>query len=94
MTRWFYFIYGVGSHLMFLATYAYLACFVGNFLVPKTIDSHPVNSLAGAVINLLLIALFGLQHSVMARPGFKQRWTKIVPQPIDAAPTCCFPTWS
>jgi methanethiol S-methyltransferase len=83
MTRWFYFIYGVGSHLMFLAVYAWLACFVGNFLVPKTIDSHPVNSLDGAVINLLLVALFGLQHSVMARPGFKQRWTKIVPQPIE-----------
>ena len=83
MKRWSYFIYGVGNYLMFLATYAYMAGFVGNFLVPKSIDSQPVNSPGGAIVNVLLIALFGLQHSVMARPWFKQSWTKIVPQPIE-----------
>jgi protein-S-isoprenylcysteine O-methyltransferase Ste14 len=60
------------------------AGFVGNLFVPRTIDSGAEGSLGAAiVINSLLIAAFGLQHSIMARPAFKRVWTKIIPQPIE-----------
>jgi Putative protein-S-isoprenylcysteine methyltransferase len=81
--RLFYVAYGVGCHLLFLATYVYMAGFFGNFLVPKSIDSAPSDALAGIVINISLIAVFSLQHSIMARPWFKERWTRIVPKPIE-----------
>ena len=84
MKRWLFFIYGVSCHLLFLVTFAYLAGFVGNFLVPRSIDTPSSASLAGALaINLGLILLFGLQHSVMARPAFKRLWTRIIPPPIE-----------
>src|SRR5579871_2316364 len=84
MKRWLFFCYGVACHLLFLATYAYLAGFVGNFLVPRTIDTPSSLSLTGALAaNLGLVLLFGMQHSVMARPGFKRWWTRIVPEPIE-----------
>ena len=52
--------------------------------MPKSIDTSPTGSVAAAVaIDLLLIAVFALQHSVMARPGFKRIWTRIIPQPIE-----------
>jgi protein-S-isoprenylcysteine O-methyltransferase Ste14 len=79
-----FFVYGVTGHLLFLATYVWLAGFVGNLLVPCSIDSPASDSVPLAVaIDLGLIVLFGLQHSIMARPAFKQVWTRIVPQPIE-----------
>jgi protein-S-isoprenylcysteine O-methyltransferase Ste14 len=84
MRRWLFFVYGVAGHLLFLGTFAYMAGFVGNFLVPKSIDSSSHASTSSAVvINVLLLALFGVQHSVMARPAFKRMWTRIVPEPIE-----------
>jgi protein-S-isoprenylcysteine O-methyltransferase Ste14 len=84
MKRWIFYIYGVTCYLLFFATFAYLFGFVGNVLVPKTIDSSPSESVATAVaIDLLLIAAFALQHSIMARPAFKRIWTRIIPQPIE-----------
>ncbi len=84
MRRWSFFVYGVFCHLLFLATFAYLGGFVGNLLVPKAIDSAPAVSTGWALlIDVALIALFGLQHSIMARPRFKRLWTKLVPQPIE-----------
>lgn len=84
MRRTAFFVYGVTGHLLFLVTYAWLAGFVGNFLVPRSIDSPASNSVPLAVAtDLGLIALFGLQHSIMARPAFKRVWTRIVPQPIE-----------
>jgi methanethiol S-methyltransferase len=79
-----YFVYGVTGHLLFLATYAWLAGFVGNVLVPRSVDSHATGSVPLSIaIDAGLIVLFGLQHSVMARPAFKRVWTRIVPRPIE-----------
>ncbi len=86
MKRMAFFVYGVTGHLLFLATYAWLAGFVGNLLVPRSIDSPPTDPWPlAAAIDLGLIVLFGLQHSIMARPWFKQVWTRFVPQPIERA---------
>ena len=86
MKRWLFLAYGVAGHAGFLATYAYLAGFVGNLLVPKSIDAPVGSQTAQAVaINLLLVAIFAVQHSVMARPNFKVLWTYLVPQPIERA---------
>jgi protein-S-isoprenylcysteine O-methyltransferase Ste14 len=86
MKRWWFLVYGIGGHLMFLLVFAYLCGFVGNLLVPKSID-RPVTGSAGmaAAVDLLLVALFALQHSLMARPAFKEIWTRVVPQPIERA---------
>lgn len=83
MLRWTFFAYGVFCHLLFLATYAYMAGFVGDFLTPHSIDSASAGGLAATGIDLALIGLFALQHSVMARPAFKRLWTRLVPQPIE-----------
>src|SRR6478672_11331309 len=83
MQRFCFFLYGVFSHVLFLAVYVGLALFVGNLLLPRTIDSPSADAASGFAINLVLIGLFGLQHSIMARPGFKRVWTRIVPQPIE-----------
>src|SRR6476620_4513176 len=90
MKRWLFFSYGVANYLLFFGVYAYFCFFVGNLVLSHTID-RPVSSMAmtspalSAMINLGLIVVFGLQHSVMARPGFKAVWTRIVPQPIERA---------
>lgn len=84
MKRIAFFAYGVTGHLLFLAIYVWLAGFVGNLLVPHSIDGPAEgSSLAAALVDLGLIALFGLQHSIMARPAFKRLWTRVVPQPIE-----------
>jgi methanethiol S-methyltransferase len=82
--RWLYFTYGIVCYFLFLGTFAYMAGFVGNFLVPKSIDTPSALPLAEAVmIDLVLVGLFAVQHSVMARPAFKAWWTRVVPQPIE-----------
>jgi protein-S-isoprenylcysteine O-methyltransferase Ste14 len=84
MKRWTFFIYGVACHLAFLVIYAWLAAFVGNFLVPKTIDAPATTRPTTAVlVDLGLVLAFGLQHSIMARPAFKRVWTRVVPEPIE-----------
>jgi protein-S-isoprenylcysteine O-methyltransferase Ste14 len=85
MKRIGYLLYGVVCYGVFLATFLYLIAFVEAAFVPRTIDAGgPGSSTAVAlVIDALLLSLFGVQHSVMARRGFKQAWTRIVPEPIE-----------
>ena len=86
MKRWLFLAYGVAGHVTFLAIYVYFAGFVGNLLVPNSIDASPDGFTTRAVaIDLLLVGIFALQHSAMARPAFKRIWTRVVPHAIERA---------
>ena len=82
-------LFAIIAYAVFFATFLYLIIFVGDLdlgaLSPKTVDNPPSELALGAalLINAALIALFGLQHSVMARQGFKRAWTRIVPPPVE-----------
>jgi len=78
-------LYGIFCYLVFLLSFLYAIGFVGNIVVPKSINvggggPFTVSSL---VVDVLLLGLFAIQHSVMARQGFKRRWTQIVPRVIE-----------
>ena len=80
MKRFAMLAYGLLCYAVFFAVFLYSIGFVGNLIVPKSIDSVPTATLGTALlINTLLLAVFAIQHSVMARPAFKRAWTKIVP---------------
>jgi protein-S-isoprenylcysteine O-methyltransferase Ste14 len=84
MKRILVFAYGVTSYVICLGAFFYLAGFLGNLLVPRSMDAAPVGPLGEALlVNTLLLGAFALQHSVMARPRFKAWWTRFVPTPAE-----------
>ena len=78
-------LYALVAYAIFFATFLYLIAFVGDFgFVPRTVDRGPEAQLTLAIaIDVALIALFGLQHSIMARQGFKRIWTRVVPRQAE-----------
>src|SRR3954447_23178404 len=77
-------IYGAVCYVVFLATFLYAIGFIGNVFVPKSMDSGRTGTLAEAIaIDTALLALFAIQHSVMARQWFKRAWTAIIPEAAE-----------
>lgn len=85
MTRGFYLLFGLLAYAIFFATFLYLIAFTGDCpVIPWAVDRGPGTVLPlAAAIDAALIALFGVQHSVMARQGFKKAWTRSVPEPVE-----------
>ena len=84
MSRIGIFVYGLVCYAVFLGVFVYAIGFIGGFLTPSLLDGAPDRPLAQALaIDLGLLAAFAVQHSVMARTGFKRWWTRIVPEAAE-----------
>jgi methanethiol S-methyltransferase len=82
--RVLFFGYGLAAYAAFFGTFLYAIGFIGNVAVPTRLDAAAQGSFGSALaVNLLLLGLFAVQHSVMARPAFKAVWTRIVPNPVE-----------
>ena len=93
MTRFAALLYGVLAYALFFATFVYSVGFLSGLIVPKTIDDGAAVPFAEAlIVNLALMSLFAVQHSVMARRGFKEWWTRYVPKPVERSTYVLFAT--
>jgi len=93
MSRLIALVYGIACYAFFFVTFLYTIAFVENFPVPRTIDSGPhVPMMEALIVNMLLMALFAIQHSVMARPQFKAWWTQFVPKSVERSTYVLFAT--
>ena len=82
--RFLVFAYGLACYAVFFATFLYAVGFVGNIVVPRTIDGPRVGDLSSSLlIDLVLLMAFSIQHSVMARPAFKRWWTRLIPEATE-----------
>ena len=78
------FVYGIFAYIIFLIAFLYAIGFVGNFIVPKSIDTGTeTNFLQAVLVNALLLGVFVIQHSIMARPAFKKWWISIISPPVE-----------
>jgi methanethiol S-methyltransferase len=93
MNRLIALVYGMACYAFFFVTFLYTIAFVEDFPVPRTIDAGLRAPMTEAlVVNMLLMALFAIQHSVMARPQFKAWWTQYVPKPVERSTYVLFAT--
>jgi protein-S-isoprenylcysteine O-methyltransferase Ste14 len=77
-------LYGLISYTIFFGVFLYAICFVSGVAVPKTIDGGvPAPTMRALIVDLVLMSLFAIQHSVMARPQFKRWWTRFVPKAVE-----------
>ena len=84
MKRLLVFLYGIVAYVIFLVAFLYAIGFLGEFIVPKSINTGEESTLMSSIlINAVLLSLFALQHSVMARPSFKRAFTKMIPQAME-----------
>ena len=84
MARLLALLYGIVCYAVFFVTFLYAIGFVSGLVVPKHVDNGPSSGFATALlVDVLLLGVFAVQHSGMARPGFKRWWTRIVPEPIE-----------
>jgi methanethiol S-methyltransferase len=84
MGRFLAFLYGIVAYVIFLVSFVYAIGFVGNLVVPKAIDTGTSSGFAfSLLIDAILLGIFAIQHSGMARPAFKKWWKRIVPEPIE-----------
>jgi protein-S-isoprenylcysteine O-methyltransferase Ste14 len=84
MSRFLMMLYAILAYVAFLGVFLLLVAFVGDLPVSKTVDNGTAGPIGPSVLtDLALIAVFGVQHSVMARPAFKRWWTRLVPAPVE-----------